>query len=223
MSVPTSKLLKANKSLVATANLKHMSPNFDNSQQQSVSIVVNNSSPDLTKTASYPEIDVDQDQKPTDSTEFRTTRGAERAKTEPQPDTKVSYFPEENPYDSIATRDLASAQVSVEELSKLIADKENIIKAQSIIIDMFQNNPIIVNRYIVATEETLIELIKLLTGAEIVEIELADIECTCTQPKFAVIKKIFLTVKGEIYSIDLCPAVLRLFESYKISLQFIAF
>lgn len=212
MSVPTSKLLKANKSLVATANLKHMSPNFDNSQQQSVSIVVNNSSPDLTKTASYPEIDVDQDQKP-----------VERAKTEPQPDTKVSYFPEENPYDSIATRDLASAQVSVEELSKLIADKENIIKAQSIIIDMFQNNPIIVNRYIVATEETLIELIKLLTGAEIVEIELADIECTCTQPKFAVIKKIFLTVKGEIYSIDLCPAVLRLFESYKISLQFIAF
>ena len=212
MSVPTSKLLKANKSLVATANLKHMSPSFDNSQQQSVSIVVNNSSPDLTKTASYPEIDVDQDQKP-----------VERAKTEPQPDTKVSYFPEENPYDSIATRDLASAQVSVEELSKLIADKENIIKAQSIIIDMFQNNPIIVNRYIVATEETLIELIKLLTGAEIVEIELADIECTCTQPKFAVIKKIFLTVKGEIYSIDLCPAVLRLFESYKISLQFIAF
>ena len=212
MSVPTSKLLKANKSLVATANLKHMSPSFDNSQQQSVSIVVNNSSPDLTKTASYPEIDVDQDQKP-----------VERAKTEPQPDTKVSYFPEENPYDSIATRDLASAQVSVEDLSKLIADKENIIKAQSIIIDMFQNNPIIVNRYIVATEETLIELIKLLTGAEIVEIELADIECTCTQPKFAVIKKIFLTVKGEIYSIDLCPAVLRLFESYKISLQFIAF
>ena len=204
--------MKANKSLVATANLKHMSPSFDNSQQQSVSIVVNNSSPDLTKTASYPEIDVDQDQKP-----------VERAKTEPQPDTKVSYFPEENPYDSIATRDLASAQVSVEDLSKLIADKENIIKAQSIIIDMFQNNPIIVNRYIVATEETLIELIKLLTGAEIVEIELADIECTCTQPKFAVIKKIFLTVKGEIYSIDLCPAVLRLFESYKISLQFIAF
>ena len=56
MTVPTSKLLKANKSLVATASLKHMSPNFDNSQQQSVSIVVNNSSPDLTKQPSYPDI-----------------------------------------------------------------------------------------------------------------------------------------------------------------------
>ena len=49
MTVPTSKLLKANKSLIATASLKHMSPSYENSQQQSVSIVVNNSTPDLLK------------------------------------------------------------------------------------------------------------------------------------------------------------------------------
>ena len=130
MTVPTSKLLKANKSLVATASLKHMSPNFDNSQQQSVSIVVNNSSPDLTKQPSYPDIDVNQQTTPTKERE-----------EQPQ-DTKVVY--EDNPYASIP-RDLETAETNTQELSKLISEKDNIIKAQSLIIDMFQNNPLIVN------------------------------------------------------------------------------
>ena len=87
---------------------------------------------------------------------------------------------------------------------------------------MMMNNPLIINKYIIATQETLAELIKLLTGAETVEIELADIECSCTTPKYAVIKKIFLTVKGEIYSIELCPAVIKAFETYKISLALVS-
>ena len=207
MTVPTSKLLKANKSLVATASLKHMSPNFDNSQQQSVSIVVNNSSPDLTKQPSYPDIDVNQQTTPTKERE-----------EQPQ-DTKVVY--EDNPYAGLP-RDLETAETNTQELSKLISEKDNIIKAQSLIIDMFQNNPLIVNKYVIATQEVLIELIKLLASASEVEIKLADIECTCTQPKFAVVNKIFLTVSGEIYSIELCPAIRRLFESYKISLSLVA-
>lgn len=199
MTVPTSKLLKANKSLIATASLKHMSPSYENSQQQSVSIVVNNSTPDLLKATT----EESEDKNNVNQTE----------------DTKVVY--EDNPYAGI-TRDLQSAENNVNDLSKLVTEKDNIIKAQSLIIDMFQHNPLIINKYIVATEEVLIELIKLLTSASTVEIELADLECTCTQPKFAVIKKIFLTVSGDIYSIELCPAVLKLFESYKISLSLIA-
>lgn len=205
MTLPTSKILKANKSLVATASLKHMSPSYDNSQQQSVSIVVNNSSPDLTKKVSYPDVEqLDKIVEP-------TTR-----------DIGTITDEEENPYKSLATRDLQSAKANTEELSKIINEKENIIKAQAIIIDMFQHNPLIINKYIIATQDTLTELIKLLTYAETVEIELNDIECTCTTPKFAIIKKIFLTVKGEIYSIELCPVVLRLFETYKISLNLVA-
>ena len=208
MSIPTSKILKANKSLVATANLKHMSPDFDNKQQQSVSLVINNnSSPDLSKTVTYPDIDAQQS-----TTKDETTQ------------TQVSHFDldSDNPYKNLPTRDLATAETNTKDLESLISEKDNVIKAQSIIIDMMMNNPLIINKYIIATEETLAELIKLLTGAEIVEIELADIECSCTTPKYAVIKKIFLTVKGEIYSIELCPAVIRLFETYKISLSLVS-
>lgn len=208
MTVPTSKLLKANKSLIATASLKHMSPSYENSQQQSVSIVVNNSTPDLLKANTEESEDKNNVNQTEDTNDVCSLRG-----------TKVVY--DDNPYAGI-TRDLQSAEINVNDLSKLVAEKENIIKAQSLIIDMFQHNPLIINKYIIATEEVLIELIKLLTSASTVEIELADIECTCTQPKFAVIKKIFLTVSGEIYSIELCPAVLKLFESYKISLSFVA-
>lgn len=208
MTVPTSKLLKANKSLIATASLKHMSPSYENSQQQSVSIVVNNSTPDLLKANTEESEDKNNVNQTEDTNDVCSLRG-----------TKVVY--DDNPYAGI-TRDLQSAEINVNDLSKLVTEKENIIKAQSLIIDMFQHNPLIINKYIIATEEVLIELIKLLTSASTVEIELADIECTCTQPKFAVIKKIFLTVSGEIYSIELCPAVLKLFESYKISLSFVA-
>lgn len=208
MTVPTSKLLKANKSLIATASLKHMSPSYENSQQQSVSIVVNNSTPDLLKATTEESEDKNNVNQAEDTNDVCSLRG-----------TKVVY--EDNPYAGI-TRDLQSAENNVNDLSKLVTEKDNIIKAQSLIIDMFQHNPLIINKYIVATEEVLIELIKLLTSASTVEIELADLECTCTQPKFAVIKKIFLTVSGDIYSIELCPAVLKLFESYKISLSLIA-
>ena len=207
MSIPTSKILKANKSLVATANLKHMSPDFDNKQQQSVSLVINNnSSPDLSKAVAYPDVDAVQ------KTNDEATQ------------TQVSHFSldSDNPYKNLPTRDLASAETNTKDLESLISEKDNVIKAQSIIIDMMMNNPLIINKYIIATQETLAELIKLLTGAEIVEIELADIECSCTNPKYAVIKKIFLTVKGEIYSIELCPAVIKAFETYKISLALVS-
>ena len=220
MSIPTSKILKANKSLVATASLKHMSPEYENKQQQSVSLVINNnSSPDLTKAVAYP--DVDAAQSTTTNNETPQTQNHRfSGSAEPQ----VSHFDLEsdNPYRNLQARDLASAEANTKDLQSLISEKDNVIKAQAIIIDMFQNNPLIVNKYIIATEETLVELIKLLTGAETVEIELADLECSCTTPKYAVIKKIFLTVKGEIYSIELCPAVIRLFETYKISLALVS-
>ena len=207
MTIPTSKILKANKSLVATANLKHMSPDFDNKQQQSVNLVINNnSSPDLSKAVAYPDVDAVQ------TTNDEATQ------------TQVSHFSldSDNPYKNLPTRDLASAETNTKDLESLISEKDNVIKAQSIIIDMMMNNPLIINKYIIATQETLAELIKLLTGAETVEIELADIECSCTTPKYAVIKKIFLTVKGEIYSIELCPAVIKAFETYKISLALVS-
>ena len=87
---------------------------------------------------------------------------------------------------------------------------------------MFQNNPLMINKYVIAHEETLKELIRLLTNADSVDIQLADLECSCANPKTATIKRIYLTVDEQIYSLDLCPTVLKLFETYRISLILVA-
>ena len=194
MSIPTSRILKASKSLVAAASLQNHSPTLEQAQQQHVNIVVNNSSPDLVK-------------------EEKVHYG----------DSTTSE--DQNPYKNLpaTTRDLASAEQSVEDISKIISEKDNIIKAFSLIIDLYKNNPLIINKYVIAESETLKELISLLTSADSVDIQLTDIECDCccSSAKYQAIKRIYITVSGEIYSIEMCPAVLQILENYSISTTFI--
>ena len=210
MTIPSSKILKASKSLVAAASLQHHSPTFENGQSQNVNVIVHNSTPDSLKS--------------TQNTNLKL-KPAEGQKTEVpnEEDTEGIYvvYGEDNPY-RCNTRDLKTAETNTEELAKLISEKDNLIKALSIIIEMFQNNPLMINKYIIATEETLKELIRLLTNADSVDIQLADLECSCSNPKTATIKRIFITVGDQIYSLDLCPTVLKLLETYKISLLLLA-
>lgn len=202
MTIPSSKILKASKSLVAAASLQHHSPTFENGQSQNVNVIVHNSTPDLLKSTS-----------PAPPAKLKP----ELRENEIEEDTEGIYvaYGEDNPYKS---RDLKTAETNTEELAKLISEKDNLIKALSIIIEMFQNNPLMINKYIIATEETLKELIRLLTNADSVDIQLADLECSCGNPKTATIKRIYITVGDQIYSLDLCPTVLKLLETYKISL-----
>ena len=88
---------------------------------------------------------------------------------------EVSAEPEQedqNPYKKLSARNLASAEQSVEEISQVISEKDNIIKAFSLIIDLYKNNPLIINQYLIADQETLEELIQILTSDESVNIQL---------------------------------------------------
>lgn len=186
MTLPTSKILKASKSLVAAANIKNQSPSTEQGQQQNVNIVVNSSTPDL------------------------------RA-NQAQSDIPAVYPDNENPYKNIALRDLADAEQTTEDIKSLISEKDNIIKALSIIVDMYRSNPLMINKYVIPEIETLKELIKLLTNASEVNIELSDIECSCLSSKYSTVKRIYLNVENQVYSLDLCPAVLQFLDQYKIS------
>ena len=196
MSLPSSKILKASKSIMAIADIKHTSPNITNAQ--SVNVIVNTPPPD--KKVAYPKIEDD---------------------TPPQQQT------EDNPYANLPnepapvnTRDIESAMRKTEEISESIEEKNNTIKALTLIIDIIQNNPLLVNKYVVAEIDTLSELIRLITNADEVEIDTDDIECSCTQPKYRIIRRIFIKKQGEIYGISQAPVIMRLFDNYKISLNF---
>ena len=194
MSIPVSKILKASKSIMAIADLNHNSPSTQNSQN--VSVVIN-TPPQPDKSVSYPDKVVEAEQVNGD---------------------KIAT----NPYIGLpTTRDIESAMKKTEEMTESIDDKENTIKALSLIIDILQSNPLIVNKFVIAELETLQELIRLLTSSDNVEIDCNDIECSCTKVKYRTIKRIYITKDNELYNIQQCPVLLKLFDNYKISLMFV--
>ena len=219
MTLPTSKILKASKSLVAAANIKNQSPSTEQGQQQNVNIVVNSSTPDLRANQNSETkercmipngIDIQSDI-PAVYPDGSGSGG--NICTERPYGIKLN----ENPYKNISLRDLADAEQTTEDIKSLISEKDNIIKALSIIVDMYRSNPLMINKYVIPEIETLKELIKLLTNASEVNIELSDIECSCLSSKYSTVKRIYLNVENQVYSLDLCPAVLQFLDQYKIS------
>ena len=204
MSIPTSKILKASKAVMAIADLKASSP--EQKQSQSVNIVVNPTYMD--KKVSYPKTEANKE----------TTVEQEQVS---------SQETEDNPYagvqDSpmINTRDIESAMEKTKEIAENIQEKDNTIKALSLIIEIIQQNPLIVNKFVVAELDTLAELIRLLTNSECVEIDTEDIDCSCTSSKYRVVKRIYIKKDGDFYSVNQCPIILRLFDNYKISLNLV--
>ena len=201
MSLPSSKILKASKSIMAIADIKHNSPATQ--QSQNVNIVVSPTYPD--KKVAYPDVNQDtpkeaqQTQQTTDNNPYAGL-----------PDEAV-----------ITTRGIEAAMKKTEEFAESIDEKENTIKALSLIIEIIQNNPLYINKFVVAELATLSELIRLMTNAEDVEIDVDDIECSCSAPKYRIIKRIYIKKDGEIYGIAQCPIITRLFDNYKISLNLV--
>ena len=194
--MPVSKILKASKSIMAIADLKNNSPS------QNVNISITTPAPD--KTVSYPD-STEQRQEPNSSISASIDNSTIENSTT-------------NPYSNFSTRDISSANQKTEEISNEIKDKENTIKALTLIIDILQNNPLVKNDLVIAESETLAELVRLLTSSDNVEIECGDIECSCSKTTYKMVNHIYITKDGELYEIQQCPALIRLFNNYKISL-----
>ena len=200
MSLPTSKILKSSKSIMAIADLKNNSPTTQ--QAQNVQIVV---SPTYTdKKVVYPNADKEHT--------------GEALQEQQTPDNPYSGLPNEQ---TIINRSIETAMKKTEEITETIEEKDNTIKALSLIIEIIQSNPLIVNKYVVAEMETLAELIRLITNSDKVEIDCDDIECSCSKTKYQVVKRIYINKRGEVYGITQCPVILRLFDNFKISLNLV--
>ena len=87
------------------------------------------------------------------------------------------------------------AEISADpEKAKLL--RENAV--QKFIIDIQHNNPIIVNKYIIADDATLIKLVSLLCNATEVHIDADDVECGCaTKNTYRKVHAIFVVVDGQ--------------------------
>ena len=210
MSVPKSKVLSsarnlsATKGVIALADVKVQSP----SQSQIINLTVHSD-----KAVESSE-EVQDEVKP----------------VYPRSDAPGNYVPStfnaDNPYENLKTGvpkldqdGTFTAESRINELTTQIQDQEKIVQALSLIIELLESNPLIINKYVIAKAETLEELITLLTGADSVEILTADIECGCNPSKaVAPVERIYVTKGGDIKQLKYdFPEALRMLETHKIS------
>lgn len=200
MSVPKSKVLSsarnlsATKGVIALADVKVQSP----SQSQIINLTVHSD---------------------------KAVESSEEVQDEVKP-VYPSTFNADNPYENLKTGapkldqdGTFTAESRINELTTQIQDQEKIVQALSLIIELLESNPLIINKYVIAKAETLEELITLLTGADSVEILTSDIECGCNPSKaVAPVERIYVTKGGDIKQLKYdFPEALRMLETHRIS------
>ena len=130
---------------------------------------------------------------------------------------------------NVKTREIANEEdmrADYEQLLKVVKTKDAITQALSIMLNLIEHNPLIVNKYIISPKDILINLIQLLTEADKVDIIMAveDVECGCTSSSknnYSVIDKIYVNKDGSTsilkYGFAECLQVL---ENHRISTKF---
>ena len=84
------------------------------------------------------------------------------------------------------------------DLTEDLADKDAQIEVLEALLSCYENNPLIINKFVVCNYNTLMNIIKVLTSAEKVEFSLdEDRSCTCCNSKYIYISKIFVTKNGK--------------------------
>jgi hypothetical protein len=201
MSVPKSKVLSVNKGFGFNASFKNNSP--------SQNVIVNVGA------------------KPQSSEPERYDKKHESVneKAAPASDVKVIYD-ENNPYvnmpadEQIQSRSIDTANESIEDIKAIINDKERMIEALSLILDLIENNPILINKYIIPERNVLLQLIHLLTNADEIRIsELdPDVGCGCRSTVYHIIDKIYVVNGNETSILKYkFPGVIELLDKHKIS------
>ena len=195
MSLPKSRILSTSKGVTAAAEI------HSNSPEQSTVVNVNlNHTPD--------KIEATEQAAPS----LPTTELNPYATLEPG---QVNYTFE---------RSIDTAKESVKDVEAIIKSKDNVINAYALMLDIIENNPLIINKYVVAEIDALTLLISYLTEADTVDIqESLDIDCSCTgHPKYVAVDKIYITKHGETQNFKYqYPNATKILDDHHISVKFV--
>ena len=105
-------------------------------------------------------------------------------------DTEVTY-PDSGIY-------VQPTQENIDKLTADLAEQLNLNEALKIIIDMYQKNPIFVNKLVLTDDEKLAQLVKLMTNADSVTIDAEDLGSgCCTGNKYRKVNAIYVKIKDE--------------------------
>lgn len=212
MSIPRKSILSCSKGALLHTRLGYQSPEYSSESNITIN---NNLTPIM-----YPKIENFDD-----STLNIQTRSVEPTPTpEPEPEPNISSnsnvptISNKNEEKPLMTHDVIK-NINVFNAD---SDKDLLIRALCKTIDIIENNPLMLNKYIIASEQDLNELIKLLTKADYVEIQIIDAEVSCIKScKYKTINKILIHTGNEYVNLKHAYAdVVNFFDTYKISLKF---
>ena len=217
MTIPKSRAFSCTKGFQAQADVGINSPVQTNSQN--VNVIV---SP-LTKDRDF---EVITDKSNVEHKELPIKKNVDELKIDKPLDYSLeNNFKERSKELCSATRGLETAKESLEEMESLLKDKDNLIEALSLILDIYENNPFIVNRFIVAQEDELTRLLFLLTGAEEIQLIKSDPEVKCCSKKIdkvQYISMIMVKKNGNTYNFKYSfPNVVQLLDNRRISWKLI--
>ena len=203
MSLPKSRILSTSKGFSASAELHNNSP------EQNTVVNVNVHQP---QTNPQP----------------NTLSPASQQSETPQITTSPANALPPNPYANVDSGEVQYIKErsveTVDDLQAIINSKDNIINAYSLIIDILENNPLIINKYVIPDIDSLTLLIQYLTEAERVDIqESLDIDCSCAgQPKYVGVDKIYITKNGETQNFKYqYPNANKILDDHHISVKFV--
>ena len=205
--IPRNRALSNTKGFQAQADVGINSPSQTNTQ--SVNVVI---SP-LTKDRNFEII--------TDKSNFEHKQLDIKPDDSNNSDTKFNNpLSDEIENNNIVNRSIETAEQSLTDMKSLLNDKDNLIEALSLLLDIYENNPLIINKIIVATEDELTRLLFLLTGADEIQLIKSDPEIKCCYKitdKIQYISKIMVKKNNNTYNLKYSfPNVVQLLENRKI-------
>ena len=236
MSIPKSKMITASRAIMAIAakGRYHTDESVKAIQNQTVNVnvqqqpppppapvspaaIINTTSrPSSAPAPSAPEIierdiqlDLEEPETPTPATYGITTPTPTPA---PVTVSTVPAEPETDYYEELET------------LHAMVSNYETVSKALILIIELYMSNPLVINKIIVPTEDVFRELVKVLTGADDIEVRYTEeVGCTLGSKKYKLVEDIIVIKNTEPKSLKYShPDVVRLFDRFNISVKMLS-
>jgi hypothetical protein len=125
---------------------------------------------------------------------------------------------------TVTTEPEANFYEELETLHAMVSNYETVSKALILIIELYMSNPLVINKIIVPTEDVFSELIKVLTGADDIEVRYTEeVGCTLGSKKYKLVEDIIVIKSTEPKSLKYShPDVIRLFDRFNISVKMLA-
>ena len=106
-----------------------------------------------------------------------------------------------------------------------ITNKDNIIDAYSLLLKIIENNPLIINKFIIAKGTELAQLIQLLTDADRVDINKSeDIDCHCFNKNvsYSAVEKIYIVKDNQTLNFKYSyPNANKILDEHRISVKIV--